>query len=587
MRASTLHIVTYRSDPAEAEVLSHRLMARAGYIFKVSSGLYVYSPLMWRVLRKIEGIVRESLDAAGAREVQVPILQDRELWEESGRWDLYMASGTLFTTTDRRGVTFGLAPTAEEVVTAYVRDTVSSYKQLPLNLYQIHTKFRDEIRPRFGLMRVKEFLMKDAYSFDADEEGLDRSFQAMREAYTRLFLKLGLQTLGVEADPGAIGGTGSMEFMVTADTGEDAILVEPSGTYGANEEKATSLLGPPPGGDEAPRPMRIEETPDIRTCEQLEAFFPDVPIFRMVKTLFYKSLSPDEERLWAVLIRGDRQVNEVKLGNFTGGLKLEMLTAGEIEALTGAEQGFAGPIGLPPAFHLAADESVRGMRNILCGLNRTDAHALDVQIGRDFPAPAFADFRLAEEGEPGPVTGEPLRRRRGIEVGHIFKLGTKYSAAMQALFTDRDGKEKPFEMGCYGIGISRVAAAAVEQYADDRGIVWPVPIAPFEVVVTCLLDDDPALMELTESLYGQLRDAGADVLIDDRSLSPGARLKDLELLGFPYVVLMGKSFRKKGKVELRTRRGMGVDFIDPGEVASVLKEKILRERRGRLNGAGL
>ena len=581
MRASRLHIVTYRNDPADAEVISHRLMARAGYIFKVGSGLYAYSPLLWKTLGKVKAIIRDELGRTGALEVQLPILQEQRLWEESGRWDNYIASGTMFTSTDRKKTTYGLAPTAEEVVTAYARASVKSYKQLPLTLYQIHTKFRDEIRPRFGLLRVKEFLMKDAYSFDTDEEALDASYEAMRVAYHRIFARMGLESFGVDADPGDIGGSGSMEFMLAAETGEDAILIEESSGYAANVEKASSRVEPA-NVEEAENAYRVEETPDIRSCAELQAFFPDVPEHKMVKTVLVKAVHADQEQLWAALIRGDQEVNEIKLRNHTGGLGLQMLTEEEIERHTGAKQGFAGPIALSDEFRIVADESVRGLRNFLCGVNETDKHALDVNWGRDVAEPEFADFRLARAGEPGPVHGDPLTLRRGIEAGHIFKLGTKYSAAMGATFMDENGRERPFVMGCYGIGVSRVAAAAVEQYSDDKGIVWPVPIAPFEAVVTSLNAKNEDTNAVANELYEALGEAGIDVLLDDRKLSPGAKLKDLELLGFPYAVVIGRSFTKEGKVEVRTRAGNGVDLLSPDEAVGWIADQVRAGRGGNL-----
>jgi len=579
MRASRLHIVTYRENPSDAEIISHRLMVRAGYIFKVGSGLYAYSPLLWRTLSKIKAIIREELEGVGALEVQLPILQEQRLWEESGRWENYVASGTMFSSTDRRGTTYGLAPTAEEVVTAYARSSVKSYKQLPLCLYQIHTKFRDEIRPRFGLMRVKEFLMKDAYSFDTSEEALDRSYEEMRIAYHRIFARLGLEAFGVDADPGDIGGSGSMEFMLAADAGEDAILIEESSGYAANTEKASSRIEPANEPVEQ-LALHIEDTPDVRSCAELHRFFPEVTEARMVKTVLLKAIHTDHEQLWAALIRGDQEVNEIKLRNHTGGLSLEMLKDEEIETHTGAKQGFAGPIGLPSTFRVVADESVRGLCNFLCGVNQTDKHALDVNWTRDVTPPDFADFRLARAGEPGPIDGTPLSLRRGIEAGHIFKLGTKYSAAMGATFMDENGREKPFVMGCYGIGVSRIAASAVEQNADDKGIVWPTPIAPFEAVVAALNVKDAALVALAEELYEQLRAAGVDVLLDDRKLSPGARMKDLELLGFPYAALVGRSYTKEGTIEVRTRQGSVVDQLPPEEVSGWIAGRLSQERRG-------
>ena len=569
MRATRAHLVTYRDDPADAEVISHRLMVRAGFIYKVSAGLYAYGPLMWRVLRKVQAIIRDELDKAGALEVQLPILQAEELWRSSGRWEAYQASGTMFSTTDRRDVSYGLAPTAEEVVTDYAASTVTSYKQLPVNLYQIHTKFRDEIRPRFGLLRVKEFLMKDAYSFDASAEGLDASYEAMRLAYYRIFERMGLRALGVDADPGDIGGSGSMEFMLAADTGEDDILVEPGTGYAANVEKAESRFPTAISEGEAPRPLRIEETPEVRTVAQLESFFPGLGAERMVKTVLLKAVHADREVLWAVLIRGDQEVNEVKLRNHTGGLALRMLSADEILQHTGATQGFAGPIGLPEAFSVVADGSVRGMTNLLCGCNQTDRHALDVVPGRDFAIPAFADVRRARPGEPGPREGRPLELHRGIEVGHIFKLGTKYSEAMGATFIGENGKPHPFVMGCYGIGVSRVAAAAVEQFGDERGIVWPVPLAPYEVVVVCMNVRKAPQLEEASAVYEALRERGIEVLFDDRKMGPGAKLKDAELIGFPFCIVVGRSFEQRGEVEARVRH-TGEEWS--GDSAAVVEE---------------
>ena len=586
MRATQLHIVTYRNDPADAEITSHRLMARAGYIHKISAGLYVYGPLLWRTLGKIKGIVREELNRVGGQEVQLPIMQDQALWERSGRWEVYQASRTMLTTTDRRDTTFGLAPTAEEVVTDYVDATVKSYKQLPLSLYQIHTKFRDEIRPRFGLMRVKEFIMKDAYSFDVDEAGLDASYEAYRQAYVRIFQRCGLEAFGVDADPGDIGGSGSMEFMVAADAGEDAILIEEGGDYAANVEKASSRIEPAPSVGEAPRAMRRESTPDIRTVAQLEGFFPEITANRMIKTVLCKAVHIDREVPWAVLIRGDQDVNEVKLRNHTGGLAVEMLSDAEIVKLTGAQPGFAGPVELPESFSVVADESVRGMANVLCGANETDVHLLDVNLGRDCPMPEFADVRTARAGEAGPRTGAPLIERRGIEVGHIFKLGTKYSSAMGATFAGQNGKPVPFVMGCYGIGVSRVAAAAVEQRSDDRGIVWPVPIAPFEVVVAPLKIQDDAQRGAAEDLYTQLTDAGIDVLLDDRKMGAGAKMKDCELMGFSIMVVVGRGLAANGTVEVRNRTtGDEKVELPLAEVVAAVSDMVREGRRGLLPDA--
>ncbi len=580
MRATQSHLVTYRNDPADAEITSHRLMTRAGFIYKVSSGLYAFAPLMNRVIRKISRIIREELEASGALEVCLPIMQSDELWKASGRWDRYQASGTMLTVKDRKGALYGLAPTAEEVMTAYAASSVTSYKQLPVNLFQIRTKFRDELRPRFGLFRCKEFLMKDAYSFDVDDAGLDVTYEAMRVAYHRIFRRCGLEAFGVDADAGDIGGSGSMEFMLAADVGEDSILLESSSGYAANVEKAVSRFAPPVAED--PNPLRIEDTPGIRTCDELTGFFPDVAKDRMVKTILFKAVHADKDQLWAALIRGDQEVNETKLGNHAGGIDLKMLTADEIRTHTGAEQGFAGPIDLPATFELVADETVRGMSNLLCGVNQTDKHALDVAIGRDFPEPTYADFRLAREGEPGPRNGDPLELRRGIEVGHIFKLGSVYSEPMGATFMDQNGRAKPFVMGCYGIGVSRTAAAAVEQFADDKGIVWPVPIAPFEVAVGFLTKKNTETIAAAEACYEQLKARGIEVLLDDRKMSPGAKMKDLEMIGFPYAVLFGRTFEQEGMVELRTRLGNTSMNLAPEAVVDQIVAWVEEARRGNL-----
>ena len=582
MRASRLHIVTYREDPADAEVVSHRLMARAGLIFKMGSGLYAYSPLMWRAIRKATDIVRRELDAVGCLELQLPLMQDKSLWEETGRWEVYQKAGVMLSTKDRKGAEFGLAPTAEEVVTAYMRATTKSYKQLPVTVYQVHTKFRDELRPRFGLLRVKEFLMMDAYSFDADGEALAVSYEGMRQAYHRVFRGMGMEAFGVDADSGDFGGSGSMEFMLPAATGEDTILLEEASGYAANVEKAESRFDPPAGADEELRDLHVEHTPDVRTCEDLNGFFPDVPVHRMVKTLLFKAIHADREVLWACLIRGDQQANEVKLKNHVGGLTLEMLSDEEISKHTGAQQGFAGPVGISDAFQVVADETVRGMRNLLCGVNQTDKHALDVNIGRDFPEPEYADVRTAREGEPGPRAGEPLTLEKGIEAGHIFQLGTKYSAAMGATFMNRQGKPEPLVMGCYGIGVSRCVAAAVEQHADDKGIVWPVPLAPFEVVVACLKPKDAGQLSGAEALYEELRGAGLDVMLDDRAMSPGAKFRDLELLGFPYVIVVGRDWAE-GLVEFKVRAQDSTEKVTGESAVATVIERVTAERRGLPN----
>ncbi len=573
MLASRSHLVTYREDAADAEIPSHRLLLRGGYIVKVGAGLYVYSPIMWRVLRKIERIVREELDRAGALEIQAPILQPVEYWEESGRLAVYKASGTMLFTRDRNGGEFGLAPTAEEIVTAFVKATVQSYRQVPLTLYQIHTKMRDEIRPRFGLLRVKEFIMKDAYSFDIDKAGMEKSYQAMKEAYFRIFSRMGLEALGVEADPGDIGGSGSMEFMIAANTGEDTILIEEGTGYAANVEKAVSRLEPPVSAGDELKPLEIRDTPNIRTCEQLRDFFDGFAVERMIKTILYKLMYAEEEKYCAVLMRGNKEINEVKLKNHFGCLAVKMLAGEEIQALTGAEMGFAGPIGLNPRFHLLADESVRGMRNVICGVNQNHKHALHANIDRDFTPKEYVDVRMAVAGDPGPVEGKPMIVKKGIEVGHIFQLGTKYSEPMQAKFLSKDGKQAVFHMGCYGVGVSRLAAAAVEQTATEQGFVWPAAIAPFHVAVTCLAGKDQAAVAATDQLYRDLQAKGFDVLLDDRDLTVGVRLKDLELMGIPSMILIGKKWKESGEAEIKIRASGKTLYAKLDQVAEVLKQE--------------
>jgi prolyl-tRNA synthetase len=563
MRLSEMLISTLREDPADAEVPSHRLLARGGYIVKVAAGIYTYSPLMWRVVKKFAQIVREEMDRQGAQEVMMPIAHPRELWDSSGRWDRYVAAGIMFTLKDRKGAELCLGPTHEEVITSYVNAAVNSYKQLPQNLYQIQDKFRDEIRPRFGLMRGREFIMMDAYTFDVDGAGLDVAYGKMHRAYCAIFDRCGLNYTIVQADAGAIGGSGSEEFMVLAETGEDAILYCEESGYAANVERANSqLLDAPTGGE--PAALEKQSTPDIRTVAQLEEFF-GMPAARMAKTVLYKSTYAEREDLVAVLMRGDQEINEVKLTNTLDALSVRLADDESIGKATGAEVGFSGPVNLPSEIRLLADESLRDRTNLLTGSNQTGYHCVNVNLGRDCPMPEFADLRLARPGDTCLSGKGVLKSARGIEVGHIFKLGTKYSAAMGATFMDQGGKPQPFVMGCYGIGVSRTPAAAVEQGHDEMGIVWPIPLAPFEVVVAVL---DPRREEqsaLGERLYTQLQALGVDVCLDDRPMRPGAKFKDLELLGFPLQVVVGRK-AADGVVEFVVRKGLVKEDIDADAV---------------------
>jgi prolyl-tRNA synthetase len=553
MRQSQAFLYTLRDDPADAEVVSHRLLARAGFIQKLAAGVYTYAPPMARVLQKISQIVREEMNRQGALEAVMPIIQPKEIWEESGRWERYQKAGQLFVLTDHKGAEMCLVPTAEEAVTTLVKRSINSYRHLPVNIYQIHTKFRDEIRPRFGLMRGREFIMKDAYSFDADEEGMRASYQKMRVAYQRIFERCGLKFTIVQADPGAIGGSNTEEFMVNADTGEDTILVSEDGTYAANVEKAESLIPPgEPGGD--PKPMHLEHTPGDKSVEQLSKRFGLAPS-RMIKTILFRVVYSDREETAAVLMRGDLDVNEVKVANALGAIAADLADDARVRNATGAEPGFAGPVGMKPHVKIVADHSTKGMTNFLCGANKSDYHLLDVNFGRDFTIPDFRDLRRARAGDLClDAKKGKLLEMRGIEVGHIFQLGTKYSAAMGARFVDEGGKERPFVMGCYGIGVSRVAASAVEQNHDKDGIVWPAPIAPWQVHVVCVNMEEAPQKAAAERCEAALESAGFEVLYDDRmKVSPGVKFKDADLIGLPIRVVAGRD-AKEGMVEIKVRR---------------------------------
>lgn len=570
MRLSKLHVVTLRDDPADAEIPSHRLLARAGYIVKVASGLYTYGPLMWRTLKKVSDIVREELDRESALEVMMPILHPKELWERSGRWDRYVADGILYTLKDSNGGEFCLGPTHEEVITAYADQTITSYKQLPVNLYQIQDKFRDEVRPRYGLMRGREFIMMDAYSFDPDDAGLDESYAAMDRAYRAAFTRCGVTFRSVQADAGAIGGAGSEEFMVIADAGEDEILYCDESGYAANVEKADSIPAEAPDGGEA-KELEKHSTPNVTSVQQLEEFF-SMPAAAMAKTVLYKATWPEEEGVVAVMMRGDLDVNEVKLVNALDCLAVELADEATIKKVTGAEVGFAGPIGLAEEVRLLADKTLEGRTNLLTGCCETDFHCLNVNPGRDCRAPEFHDLRTAKAGEQSPDGAGKLLQARGIEVGHIFKLGTKYSSAMDATFIGEDGKPHPFVMGCYGIGVSRTAQAAVEQHHDDKGIVWPKTIAPFEAVVAIVDVKKEDQVEAGEKAYQALKDAGIDVCLDDRKLRAGAKFKDLELLGFPVQLTAGRGV-SEGRFEVTPRAsGEREDLDFDAAIAKVIAE---------------
>ena len=546
MRYTQYFLPTLKETPGDAEVISHQLMARAGMIRKVAAGIYDYLPFGLRVIRKVENIVREEMNRAGAIELLMPAINPADLWQQSGRWQEY--GKELLRLKDRKDTEFCVGPTHEEVVTEIVRGTVSSYRQLPLNLYQIQTKFRDELRPRYGLMRGREFIMKDAYSFDVDDAGADVSYMKMYQAYRRIFERCGLEFRAVEADSGTIGGSFSHEFMVLAETGEDAIVSCGSCDYAANVEKAE--LRAPVGEASAPT-MELGKvaTPNLKSIDDVAAFLKEKPQ-QMVKTLM---LQNEREETVAVLLRGDRKLNEVKLCNFLDCNHIQMADEELVREITGSPTGFSGPIGL--SCRVIADQDLATMSDFGLGANEENFHLTGANHGRDFQVEAFVDLREAVAGDDCPRCEGKLEIWRGIEVGHVFKLGTKYSETMNATVLDDKGKERTLVMGCYGIGIGRTAAAAIEQNHDDNGIIWPMPLAPFQVIVTMLNPKDEAVSAAGEKLYQDLLDEGIEVLLDDRDERPGSKFKDADLLGIPLRINVGARGLKEQSFELQDRRG--------------------------------
>lgn len=557
MRMSKLHVPTLKEDPADAEVISHKLMLRAGMIRKLTAGVYSYLPLGYRSLRKVEQIVREEMDASGAQEVFLPTVQPSELWKESGRWDVYGAELLRFR--DRHDRECCLGPTHEEVITDLVRRDVRSYRDLPLNLYQIQTKFRDEIRPRFGLMRGREFIMKDGYSFDATEEGAEATYLVMRDAYERIFRRCGLQFRAVEADSGPIGGSFSHEFMVLANTGEDTVVSCDSCDYAANLEKAE--IRPCPFTDKLlSEPPKKVATPSVKTIEEVSQFLGLHPS-NLIKTLILKT----DKGPAVVLVRGDHELNDVKLKNFLGATEMELADEGLIKEITGAPQGFSGPIGLSNV-RILADYAIRGMDTAVVGANEKDYHIINVSPLSGFQVEAYGDFRSASEGDPCPRCNGKLVMSRGIEVGHIFKLGTKYSKSMNATFLDPDGKETFMIMGCYGIGVSRTVASAIEQNHDDDGIIFPPPIAPFTVIITTMGAKNEEIDTAADTVYKMLWANGLDTLLDDRNERPGVKFKDADLMGIPIRLTIGKKALAEGKVELRSRKNKETILVDMDKI---------------------
>ena len=554
MRTTNLYAPTLREVPAEAEVTSHKLMLRAGMIRKAAGGLYTYLPLAWRTIRKIEQIIREEMDAAGGQEISMPIVQPKEIWEESCRWARF--GDEMLRVKDRHEREFCLGPTHEEMITDVIRNEVRSYKQMPLLLYQIQNKYRDEIRPRFGLMRSREFIMKDLYSFDADEAGLDLSYKKMYDAYTNVFTRCGLKFRPVEADSGAIGGSHTHEFMVLADAGESELVYCESCDYAADVEKAELLPMELPA--EEAKPLEKVATPGMHTIELLADFL-KIPVEKTIKAVAFQN---EEDALVLAFVRGDHDVNDIKLQNAAGALTLRMADDDAIRAAGGCP-GFMSPIGIQKGTKIVVDATVMNMTNAVTGANEQDFHYANVCPKRDFSEKDIivADLRLMKEGDPCPHCGKPVKMTRGIEAGQVFKLGTKYSEALHATFLDEHGKEKPIVMGSYGIGVGRTMAAAIEQNNDEHGIIWPRSIAPFEVLVVPVNAKVPEQLALAEEIYDELKKAGIDVLLDDRKERAGVKFKDADLIGYPLRLTIGPKAVEQQVIEAKVRRtGETFDF---------------------------
>lgn len=559
---TNLYAPTLREVPAEAEVVSHQLMLRAGMIRKAAGGIYSYLPLALRTLRKIEQIVREEMDVKGGQEILMPIVQPAELWQQTGRWDVY--GDEMFRLKDRHQRDFCLGPTHEELVTTLVKADVRSYRQLPLMVYQIQNKYRDEIRPRFGLVRGREFIMKDLYSFDRDIAGLDISYKKMYDAYYAIFTRCGLTFRPVEADSGAIGGSGSHEFMVIADSGEAAIAYCESCDFAANVEKA-ELLAIASNG-EAPLPMELKNTPNQRTIVEVASFLA-LKADRLIKSLAYMT----EKGPVLALVRGDHEVNDIKLLNSLNVLQLDLANENDIRSSFKSVPGYLGPVGLC-GVTVVADLSVMNLVNAVCGANVADSHQINVAPGRDFKADLITDIRLIKESDPCPRCGASVKTARGIEVGQVFKLHTKYSKALDAMYLDENGQEQLMVMGCYGIGVSRTMAAAIEQYHDDDGIIWPASIAPYQVVIVPINTKDEAQMTLCNRLYGELSAAGVEVVLDDRDERSGVKFKDADLIGYPLRITVGPKALKENVVEVKVRRTKESHLYPLGEhVANIGK----------------
>ena len=583
MKATALHLPTFKEAPADAEVISHKLMTRAGMIRKLAGGIYTYMPLGLRVIRRIEAIIREEMDAAGAIELLMPVVQPAELWMESGRWEEY--GPELMRVKDRHEREFVIQPTSEEVITDLARQDLRSYRQLPKNFYHIQTKFRDERRPRFGIMRGREFTMKDAYSFDRNPEAALASYQKMFDTYIRIFDRLGLDYRAVAADTGSIGGSASHEFQVIADTGEDALIYSTGSDYAANIELAEAV--PLLATRVAPTlPLTKTATPGQARCEDVAAYL-KLPLDRTLKSIVLSTEKPGadgqtEVTVWLLLLRGDHEMNEVKVGKVPGLKGFRFATEAEILEHFGSKPGYLGPVGMKKPVRIVADRTVANMSDFVCGANEADYHYTGVNWGRDLPEPAaegeiadvmVADIRNVQAGDPSPDGKGTLAIQRGIEVGHVFFLGTKYSEAMNATFVDEDGQSKPLQMGCYGIGVTRLLGAAIEQNHDEKGIIWPAAIAPFEVVVCPMgLERSESVRGAVDSLAAQLEAAGIRYVVDDRNERPGVMFADWELIGVPLRITVGDRGLKEGLLELTVRRGLETRKLPPAEVLAEVQK---------------
>ncbi|MRV74577.1 proline--tRNA ligase [Duganella sp. FT92W] len=571
MRASRFFISTLKEAPSDAEIVSHKLMMRAGMIKRLGSGIYTYMPMGLKVIRKVEAIIREEMNKSGAIELLMPLVQPAELWQETGRWD--KMGPELMRVKDRHGREFAIQPTSEEVITDVVRSEIKSYKQLPLNFYHIQTKFRDERRPRFGLMRGREFTMKDAYSFDRDLEGMQKSYQIMFDAYTRIFTRFGLKFRAVAADNGAIGGTGSHEFHVIASTGEDALVYCPTSDFAANMEAAEAVAS----GTRAAPGAALEKTstPKAQKCEDVAKLL-NIDLKNTVKTIALTVEADGKKQYFMLLLRGDHELNEIKVGKVPGLAQHRFSTEEEIAEVYGCVPGYLGPIGTKAPVTVVADRTVALMSDFVTGANEADYHYTGANWGRDMAEPSLvADLRNVVEGDASPDGKGVLAIERGIEVGHVFQLGTAYSQSMNATFLDEQGKSAPLQMGCYGIGVTRILGAAIEQNFDDKGIIWPTSLAPFELVLCPMgYDRSEMVKEETDKLYAAAEAAGIDVIVDDRGLRPGAMFADWELIGVPHRVVIGERGLKEGNLEYQGRRDTEATAVPVADIVNFIKGKV-------------